>query len=243
MSKPIEKEQIDNQIDILTERLERLVLSGDWYIGMQLPQMIELASQLNVEQPILQVALEDMAARGLVNIIPDDGVYVADYRIQGSIEIFSSLMLFKEGKIAPELVVSMMEMRMTVEIESARLAALRRTEEQLEALKKTVSDQFKAKLNDFSKLARLDYRFHHQIALASGNLFYPLLMNSFKGVYNRLVVDFFEFVEPQVIKEIFVYNRGLVHAIQHKRPDQATEMMRNVLNHGASYIAPFLDLE
>jgi GntR family transcriptional repressor for pyruvate dehydrogenase complex len=242
MNKPIEKEQFDSQIDICMKQLERLILSGDWYIGMQLPQARELASQLKVEQPILHEALENMATRGLVDIMPGDGVCVADYRIQGSIEIFSSLMLSKEGKIAPELVVSMMEMRMIVEIETARLAALRRTEEQLETLKQTVSEQNNAELNDFPRLARLDYRFHHQIALASGNLFYPLLMNSFKDVYNRLVVDFFEFVEPQVIKEIFVYNRGLVQAIQHKRPDQATEMMRNVLNHGAMYIAPFLDL-
>lgn len=242
MSKPMEKEQSDSQTDICTKRLQRLILSGDWYIGMHLPIISELASQLNVEQSILNEALENMAARGLVDVIPGDGVYVADYRIQGSIEIFSSLMLFEEGKIAPELVVSMMEMRMAVETETARLAALRRTEEQLETLKKTVIEQINAEINDYPKLARLEFRFHHQIALASGNLFYPLLLNSFKGVYNRLVVDFIEFVEPTVIKEIFVYNRGLVQAIQHRRPDQATEMMRNLLNHGAMYVAPFLDL-
>ena len=241
MSKALDTEHTNSQIKACVNQLERLILSGEWYIGMQLPQENELATQLDVEQSILHKALENMTTRGLVDILPGAGMCVADYRIQGSIEIFSSLMLFKEGKIAPDMVISMMEMRMTVETETARLAALRRTEEQLNALKKTVAEQINSELDDFPKLAGLDYRFHHQIAMASGNLFYPLLISSFKGVYYSLIVDFFRFIEPTVLKEIFVYNRGLLQAIRQRRPDQAAEMMRNLLNHGAMYVAPFIN--
>lgn len=60
------------------QRLEELILSGEWQIGMRLPSERDLAAHLNISRPVLHETLVDLAAKGLVTIEPRRGVFIND---------------------------------------------------------------------------------------------------------------------------------------------------------------------
>ena len=68
--KPIRTESLK---ELFIRRFEELILSGKFPIGQKLPSERELALQLNVSRPVVHEGLVDLAAKGLVTMIPRVG--------------------------------------------------------------------------------------------------------------------------------------------------------------------------
>ncbi len=208
-------------------RLEELILSGGLPVGEQLPSERDLAASLNVSRPILHEALVDLESKGLVSIQARRGVFVNDYRTHGSVAILSSLMAYQGGQLTPAFTLSLMEMRLTMESETARLAAERRGEEHLERLHALLARETAGAIADPAELIENDFAFHLEIALASGNKVYPLIINSFKNVYTTLTGQFFRaYAGTPVLVEVSRYHHLLVQAVEKRDSAQAEAVMR-----------------
>jgi GntR family negative regulator for fad regulon and positive regulator of fabA len=86
-------------------------------------------------------------------------------------------------------------------------------------------------------LTELDFKFHLFIAIASGNMVYPLIINSFKGVYTRLTNQFFnKYANTPIVDDVLRYHRDLVEAIQASQPDTAANTMYDMLKHGEKHL-------
>lgn len=217
-------------------RLEGLILSGDWQPGERLPSERDLAGKLNISRPVLHEALVDLAAKGLVSIQPRRGVLVNDFRKTGSCAILSSLLTYHQGEFDPRFVKSLFEMRLLVETECARLAAVHATPEQLDILRQLIENQPIDENFDTEVLIEQDFEFHLQVAIASGNLMYPLVINSFKNVYIHFTGEFFNACRATPhLAEVFVYHRRLVQAIAARQPEEAVAVMVEMLAHGEKY--------
>lgn len=217
--------------------LEELILSGELQIGQRLPAERDLAARLNISRPVLHEALVDLAAKGLVTIVPRHGVKVNDYRLNGSVAMLASLLAHRQGRLDPAMQQSLMDMRILLETETARLAALHRTPEHMHALQKILEDETKADCQDVAALTRLDFEFHLQIALASGNLVYPLIVNSFRQVYTNLTGAFFEkYAGCPILQEVLEFHQQLVRAIQTSNASLAANLMQQMLQHGESLL-------
>ena len=217
-------------------RLEGLILSGEWQIGMRLPSERDLAAQLNISRPVLHEALVDLAAKGLVSIEPRRGVYVSDYRSSGSCALLSSLLTFSGGNLDLSITQSLMDMRRLVEIETARLAAQYRTAEHLQQFEQILVREQQVH-RDNGALTELDFLFHLQVAIASANLVYPLILNSFKSVYTHLTGQFFHsYGQTRVIGEVFFLHQQLVAVIAEQDPAGASAVMAEMLQHGEDYL-------
>ena len=177
--------------EVFVSRFEEFILSGKLAIGQKLPSERELALQLGVSRPVVHEGLVDLAAKGLVTIKPRVGTVINDYRKQGSLAILSSLINYHDGAIEPKLLNSMLEMRLLFEVEAAGLAALRRNEDHMAAFREILEKEKQAGTRKLEKIVKLDFEFHHLIAMASGNIVYPLLINSFRQVYTNLSRQFF----------------------------------------------------
>ena len=104
-------------------------------------------------------------------------------------------------------------MRLVVETETARLAALNHSDEQVERFEAIYAQESTAPREN-GALVNLDFSFHLLVAIASGNLAYPLIINSFKSVYTHLTGLFFhQYIETAVMGEVFDYHRRLIDAI------------------------------
>lgn len=219
------------------QRLEELILSGDLKIGERLPPEREFAVRLGVSRPVLHEALVDLDAKGLVRIVPRRGVFVNDYRRSGSMAILTSLLAYHNGQLDPAFAQSLLDTRLLLEVETARLAALHRTDEHLREFRDLLAQEQEAACCDPQTLTGLDFDFHLLVAIASGNLIYPLLINSFKSIYTSLTGAFFrQYYGSPVVEDVHRFHRRLVEAIERRDAAGAVQGMRAMLAHGETYL-------
>lgn len=233
--KPIRKESLK---DVFVTRFEKLILSGRLSIGEKLPPERELALRLGVSRPVVHEGLMELVSKGLVTMKPRVGTVVSDYRREGSLAILASLVNYNNGRLDPNLFESMLEMRMLFEVETARLAALRRTDEQVEAFKALCRQEKDLGPEEFERIADLDFEFHHLIAMATGNRVYPLLLNSFRQVYTSLTTRFFS--DPGMASVVFGLHGELARAIVDRDEKVAMEIMERLLVHGRDRLKAML---
>ena len=208
-------------------RFEELILSGVFPVGRWLPPERELAKTLKVSRPVVHEGLLDLASKGLITLYPRRGTKVNDYRKDGSLELLVSLSRYTGGSLEPGLLAGILEMRLLFEKETARLAALNRTEEDTVLLEELLEEEKRFESMSASEIALLDYRFHHQVALSGGNLIYPLLMNSLKPLYLGILEKFY--LRREVLPGITVFHQEIVMAVILKSAGKAAEAMEKML--------------
>jgi len=234
--RPIKPEALP---DMFVSRFEQLILSGQLKIGQTLPSERELALKLGVSRPVVHEGLVDLAFKGLVSIRPRVGTVVNDYRKHGSITLLTSLLNFKNGKLDPELLVDVLEVRKLIENETARLAPENKTAAQLDELKEIYDLEVAAIGQAPEKIADLDFSFHHQLAICSGNFIYPLLLNSFKDFYTNLSAIFFS--DEPVIRPVLDMHLQLIDKIETNDGQSAAIVMDQLLNQGAARLWQIMD--
>lgn len=215
------------------QQLEHLILSGKLKINEKFPPERELAIQLQVSRPVVHEAIVDLAAKGLVTIIPRQGTIVNDYRISGSFAMLSSLLSYHEGNLDPAFFSSLLDMRFVFEGEIARCAALNRTEENVGILQDILMQERNTTIADMQDRVDLDFSFHQQLAIATGNLVYPLILNSFKPVYTNLTAEFYSLAAPETVQEVYAFHSQMLNAVRSGNPDLAHTTMQQMLKHGA----------
>ena len=229
----IEPLHVQSLKDACVLRLEELILSGEWKPGIKLPPERDLSAKLGISRPVLHEALVDLGAKGLVTITPRRAVRVNDFRKSGSAAILSSLLAYREGSLDPEFVKNLFAMRTLIEVETASLAATHASPKQINELQDLVAAEQNADFDELQVLIDLDYEFHLQVALASGNQVYPLILNSFKSVYTHFTGMFYKRInDPKVIEKIHTFHRELVGAIANRDSSMSALWMRSMLEHG-----------
>jgi GntR family transcriptional repressor for pyruvate dehydrogenase complex len=237
MQNTVEPLKVQSLKEACINRLEDLILSGEIKIDERLPAERDFARRLGVSRPVLHEALVDLDAKGLVRIVPRRGAFVNDYRRSGSMAILASLLAYHNGDLDPVFTRSLIGMRQLVETETARLAALNRSEDQLAEFRAFLEKERQAAQSDPQALTNHDFSFHLSIAIASGNLVYPLIINSFKGVYTHLTGLFFQqYIGTPVVEEVWHFHSRLVAAFERKQAEAAGRIMGEMLAHGETHL-------
>ncbi len=213
-------------------RFEGLILSGTFPVGRRLPSERDLAKQLGVSRPVVHEGLLDLAAKGLVTMIPRRGAMVSDYRKTGSLELLISLFTFAEDSLDPALLSSILRLRILVETDIAVLAAANRSDDDVSGLKEILVEEGETERMSPAEIAELDYRFHHLLALSSGNIVYPLLMNSLKTLYTGILETFYQ--DRGVLPEVLRWHREIVAAVLERDGETASERMTRMLTFSES---------
>jgi GntR family transcriptional regulator, transcriptional repressor for pyruvate dehydrogenase complex len=235
----IEPIRTDSLKDIFVLRFEELILSGKIKIGQKLPSERELALQLGVSRPVVHEGLVELASRGLVSLKPRFGATVNDYRKEGSITLLASLIQYQKGKLEPDILESLLQMRLLLEPAFARFAAENRTEEQVREFHGLIEKEDSTDNRNAPKITDLDFEFHLLIAVASGNTVYPLLLNSFRQVYTNLSGQFFK--DHQVAAAVYKYHRDMVKAIESRDGRKSASVMKDLLHHGEKHLRKMID--
>ena len=90
---------------------------------------------------------------------------------------------------------------------------------------------------DFSALTALDFEFHLAVSIASGNLAYPLILNSFKNVYTHFTGTFFRQPHEDMVRnEVLGFHLLLVEAIETHEQVRAADVMHQLLVHGENHL-------
>lgn len=220
--------------DSLKERVitqfEELILSGQLPIGSKLPSERDLAAMLGVGRPLIHEALSELHARDLVSQKPRGGTVVNDFRKQGSLALLATLVRYKQD-LEPHIMQSIVDARLLFETECARLAATNRSDEQLAELERIILLEKNCNLQDVISVTETDFNFHLQIAIATNNFIYPLLINSFKGVYTHFSGKYFSNTDRA--SAVFNKHEQLYIAIKDNNSISAEKHMKELLLEGA----------
>ena len=215
------------------QKLQQAILSGAFSIGERLPSERELAKKLGVSRPVLHEAIVALNVQGLVHIEPRRGVFVQDYRKKSSIALIATLLEYEQGDFAPVLFTSLMDGRVLIEKETASLAAQRCESDGLHVLRSLLEKGKTAAVESAKALTAYDFDFHLEIALASGNHMYPMILNSLKGVHSNLAGRFYRDVYgTSTVTQVLDYHQQLVQDISHGDALEAGNTMVQLLRHG-----------
>lgn len=156
--------------------LEKQILSGAWKVGDRLPTARELCTKMSVSLTTVNTGLGELAAKGFVEIVPRQGVFVADYLRHGTPDALVSLIQFNGGKLGELEVRNFCEARMAIDPDIAEWAIRRATDAQLETLGELLKIFHASKSID--EACDAITRFFHALYQLSGNSFLALIYYS-----------------------------------------------------------------
>jgi GntR family transcriptional repressor for pyruvate dehydrogenase complex len=214
-------EPVRNQklADAIAEHLEQLILEGALRPGERLAAERELAEKLEVSRPSLREALEKLQARGLIETTKA-GTHVTQFMAPLT-EPLASMMQSNE-----QALIDYLEYRTLVEGEAARLAALRATDVEREAIRACMERMRAAhKIDDPTAEGDADVDLHLLVYEAAHNLVLLHVMRAFSemlrgGVfYNRHQL----YVRPGVRDLLLEQHLAIGEAVLAGEPEKAAE--------------------
>lgn len=199
------------------------IVSGRYQPGQAIPPEPLLGEEYGVSRTVVREALSRLQAGGLVETRHGIGTFVLEAKPEKSFRI-------DPADIANAVdVLAVLELRISLESESAGLAALRRTEEQLAEMRSAL-DAFEANVGEAGDTVSPDFRFHLQIANATGNRYFADIMSYLGATLiprtrinsSRLAMQDL----PHYLRRVNREHEEIYAAIARKDPEAARAAMR-----------------
>ena len=202
---------------------------GDYPAGSILPSDTELLARFAVSRTVLREALKTLAAKGMIEARARIGTRVLPRQRWN---LFDADVLAWHFEIGPDVALlrSLSEIRIGVEVESAALAAVRRSEEQAAALEACAIRMGEATTPQ--QFARTDLEFHRTVAEASGNPF----MASISALVELALTAAFTISSPveddtAMVATVKAHGR-IAEAIRAGDAEEARAAMKAVISEG-----------
>jgi len=155
----------------IIEQLIALIKDGTLKPGDKLPPERKLAEDLNVSRTAIREALRSLETMGYIVSKVGGGTYINEITLGNVMNPFSAVL--SQNK---KLIVELLEVRMLLETEIARLAALRITPAKIQALQKAV-EAMRAEVTAGHNGLDADNDFHNALAVASENEALKLILD------------------------------------------------------------------
>lgn len=187
--------------------------------GDKLPSERMLSEKFGVSRSNIREAIQKLEFYGILYSKPQSGTFIADI---GRVAM-SGMMEDILGLEEPDFK-SLVETRILLELKTVRLAALRRTDEDLEAMRSAL-DAYKSKVLNKEDAVEEDLLFHLAIAKASKNS----SMNTFMLIITPEIITNFEKYHVCDSNQSFrgiQEHEDIFQAIKDQDPKRAKEMMK-----------------
>lgn len=203
--------------ETISEHIENLILEGVLRPGEKLASERELAEKLDVSRPTLRASLALLADRGLLKTTPG-GTYVAQF-LSPLMQPLAALLGDK-----PRVADDYFEFRRCLEGEASRLAALRATDVDRQAIRQCAERMTKAHaLDDPTEEATADVELHLLVYEASHNVVLLHVMRALAELlrdnvfYNRQQL----YVRPGVREKLLKQHLAIAETILSGNPTEA----------------------
>lgn len=210
----------------VVDALGRRIRDGSLVPGEKLPTEAAIMEEFGVSRTVVREAISRLQAASLVETRHGVGTFVVGL---GDAATF---------RISPEQVgtlhdvIEVLELRIAVETESAGLAALRRTEENLGSLRSALA-AFNAAVEQGRDAVGPDFQFHLEIARATQNHHFLDLMATLGGtMIPRARLEPPGPLTPEreaYLRRVNTEHENIVDAIARQDPDGARAAMRTHL--------------
>jgi GntR family transcriptional repressor for pyruvate dehydrogenase complex len=161
--------------DRVVEALVQLMEEADLRPGDRLPSERLLARQLGVTRGVVREATRELAAHGLVKVVPGSGVVVSSGRTSEEVEALDIPIGDAHGVSVGRL----QEFRRAIEVPAAELAARRATDEGIARLRSAFARMLETE-DDPALYSQADYEFHRVVAQMTENPFFITTVESIR---------------------------------------------------------------
>ncbi len=154
----------------IVDSLQSDIAQGHLVPGQKLPTESELVSRFQVSRTVIREAISRLQASGLVETRHGIGTFVNAPRA-----VEPTFRIAPEDMATAADVISLLELRISLESEAAALAAQRRSPESLAVMAAALAS-FKVAIHGDSDAVPSDFQFHMEVARATGNRHFTDLM-------------------------------------------------------------------
>lgn len=205
-------------VDSAAKMLRDQIASGQWQVGERIPIEPKLAEMLKVSRSTVREAVKTLACTGLLEVRQGAGTFVL-----AATDPEDSLRSLKKTGLR-----NLFEVRCALEVEAARLAALRHSKADIEKLHQILTMRGDwQKGDDTSAYVERDYRFHKTLIAVSGNPALEKLYSWFSSAISTTIASTLgdDLNEPDMDA-----HRSIIAAIATGNPDRAEEAVRRFMN-------------
>jgi DNA-binding FadR family transcriptional regulator len=235
---PIPLPRHRNLAHTVVDHISSLIRDGRVAPGEKVPSEAEIIRVLGVSRTVVREAMSHMQAAGLVETRQGVGTFALARAPQ-------PMGLAAPGEMTKEDVLAVLELRISLETESAGLAAQRRSEAQLQQVRAAL-DVFLARCEAGGETAAADTQFHLAIAQAAGNPYlYDVLSHLSKELLPRARVTSARI--PRDSPTIYVErvrreHEDIVDAISRRDAESARAAMRTHLSNSRERLRRAIEL-
>ncbi|WP_432040273.1 FadR/GntR family transcriptional regulator [Streptomyces cucumeris] len=207
---PLTSPQRSVLADQVIAQLRAQITSGEWPVGSRIPTEPELVEQLGVARNTVREAVRALAHNGLLDIRQGSGTYVL------ATSELAGVMHRRFAAADPQHVA---ELRSALETKAARLAAERRTAQDMKGLDAQLDRRERAwESGDLEAFVEADATLHMAVVAASHN---PVLAELYADL-GAVVRDFLRAdVDGAMRPELHVDHARLVEAIRERDAERA----------------------
>lgn len=156
----IEKKRVSDEV---FEQMKNNIVTGEWTPGARIPGELELVELFQVSRVSVREAIHRLVGMGVLTIRRGEGTFVSEILPSDYFDTLLPIMMIERSNV-----VEMLEFRNIIEVESARLAAKRADEKDIDRMagiiKKMENSQGVKEL-----FSAQDLNFHYAMAIATHN--------------------------------------------------------------------------
>lgn len=207
--------------ELVAERLVQDISSRRLVPGDVLPTERQLAESLEVGRSSIREALRMLESRGLIEAVGHGAFTVADYGnpLNASLAL---LVEMRDGDLR-----ELFEVRKMIEVETAALAAERRSDDDLARMRGAI-EAMDAGLASADRYITGDLEFHQAVVAATGNRIARDVMHAIRGVMRRGLMSLYQI--PGSPERSMQQHRQIFEAVLAQDPDEARRLTREHLS-------------
>ncbi|SFS75753.1 FadR/GntR family transcriptional regulator [Lutibacter maritimus] len=187
--------------------------------GDKLPSERSLSEKFEVSRSNVRDAIQKLEFYGLLKSIPQSGTFVANIGVIAMNGMIDDILRLEEPDFK-----SLVETRILLELKTARLAALRRTDEDLKQMREAL-EAYSDKVLNGKDAVQEDLLFHLAIAKASGNS----SLNALMLMITPEIITNFEkhhVCDKGMARSGIKEHQDIYNAIKNRNPIEAKEKVK-----------------
>jgi DNA-binding FadR family transcriptional regulator len=195
-------------VDQVIEQMRTAIATGEWGVGERIPTEPELVTVLGVGRNTVREAVRALAHAGLLEVRQGDGTFVrATSELSGAVR-----------RLCGSQLREVLEVRRTLEVEGARLAATARSEIELDQLTRLLAARDRALADRrWAQFVDADAEFHLHVVRCSHNMLLAELYQGLTEVVKASIVT----LDTQMPISRDIEHTGLLEAIRDRDAERA----------------------
>ncbi len=212
-----------NLSEKVAEDIRQMIIQKNLQSGDKLPNEFELTASLNVSRSTVREAIKILVSTGVLEVKRGTGTFVS--HDLGKTKDPLGLTFLDDT----DFLLDFFEVRLMVEPKMASLAALRATEEEIQAIRDAY-DKVKLAISQGENHTDADIEFHNQIAKSTKNQILqrivPIINDGIVGGYAK-TKDV-----PEAADVVLAQHKKVMHAIERHNAEEAELAMKEHILYG-----------